>query len=75
MLPAILLSCLMGALVYPITLLGWSDWVTLPVQVVAGAAIYVAGSVIFKLDSFDYMLTMAKKLRRSGGAAAREDNA
>ena len=75
MLPAILLSCLMGALVYPITWLGWSDWVTLPVQVIAGAVIYVAGSVIFRLDSFDYMLSIVKKLLRRGKGAAKEGNA
>ena len=75
MLPAILLSCLMGALVYPITWLGWSDWVTLPVQVIAGAAIYVAGSIIFKLDSFDYMLSIVKKLLRRGKGAEKEGNA
>ena len=75
MLPAILLSCLMGALVYPITWLGWSDWVTLPVQVIIGAAIYVAGSVIFRLDSFDYMLSIVKKLLRRGKGAEKEGNA
>ena len=75
MLPAILLSCLMGALVYPITWLGWSDWVTLPVQVIAGAAIYVAGSIIFRLDSFDYMLSIVKKLLRRGKGAEKEGNA
>lgn len=71
MLPAIGLSCLMGLAVFPIQLFGWSDWVTLPVQVVLGAAIYIAGSVIFKLDSFNYLLSIFKKLlrRRAQGDA------
>lgn len=64
MLPAMALSCVMGAAVYPISLLGWSDWVTLPVQVLVGAAIYVAGSIIFKLDSFSYLLSILKKFMR-----------
>ncbi len=64
MLPAMALSCVMGAAVYPISLLGWSDWLTLPVQVLVGAAIYVAGSIIFKLDSFSYLLSILKKLMR-----------
>ena len=67
MLPAIGLSCLMGVLVFPITLLGWNDWVTLLVQVIAGVIIYVAGSVIFKLDSFSYILNIAKKLLHRSG--------
>lgn len=69
MLPAMALSCVMGAVVYPISMLGWSDWVTLPVQVLVGAAIYVAGSILFKLDSFNYLLSIIKKLipnRKSG---------
>lgn len=70
MLPAILLSVVMGLAVYPVTLLGWSDWLTLPVQVVLGAAVYVAGSVIFKLDSFNYLLSILKKFARRGGANA-----
>lgn len=70
MLPAILLSVVMGLAVYPVTLLGWSDWLTLPVQVVLGAAVYVAGSVIFKLDSFNYLLSILKKFARCGGANA-----
>lgn len=62
MLPSMLLSCLMGACVYPIQWLGWSDWIVLPLQVVCGAGIYVLGSLIFKLDSFGYLLSTAKKL-------------
>ena len=61
----------MGLSVFPIQLFGWSDWVTLPAQVVLGAAIYIAGSVIFKLDSFNYLLSIFKKLlrRRAQGDA------
>lgn len=69
MLPAMGLSCVMGAAVYPIQLLGWSDWLTLPVQVAVGAAIYIAGSILFKLDSFNYLLAIAKKLMRRGEGA------
>jgi len=62
MLPSILLSCLMGACVYPIQWLGWSDWIVLPLQVICGVGVYVIGSLIFKLDSFGYLLSTAKKL-------------
>lgn len=70
MLPAILLSLVMGAAVYPIQLFGWSDWVTLPVQVIAGAAVYILGSVIFRLDSFNYLLGIMKKLMHRGESSA-----
>lgn len=70
MLPAILLSLVMGAAVYPIQLFGWSDWVTLPVQVIAGAAVYILGSVIFRLDSFSYLLGIMKKLMYRGESSA-----
>lgn len=62
MLPSILLSCLMGLCVYPIQWLGWSDWIVLPLQVLCGASIYVLSSLIFRLDSFDYLLSTAKRL-------------
>lgn len=70
MLPAILLSLVMGAAVYPIQLFGWSDWVTLPVQVIAGVAVYILGSVIFRLDSFSYLLGIMKKLMHRGESSA-----
>ena len=70
MLPAILLSLVMGAAVYPIQLFGWSDWVTLPVQVIAGTAVYILGSVIFRLDSFSYLLGIMKKLMHRGESSA-----
>lgn len=69
MLPAILLSLVMGIIVYPVTFLGWSDWLTLPVQVIAGAAVYIAGSAVFKLDSFSYLLSILKKFARRGANA------
>ena len=62
MLPAILLSCLMGACVYPLSLLGFGDFLTLVIQVLAGVAVYVAGSAIFRLDSFNYILSMVKRI-------------
>lgn len=70
MLPALLLSVVMGLAVYPVTLLGWSDWLTLPVQVILGAVVYIAGSVFFKLDSFNYLLSILKKFARRGEANA-----
>ena len=68
-LPALLLACLMGVCIYPISLLGLSDWLTLLIQVPLGIAIYVGVSVIFRVDSFSFMLDV---LRRLTGRAAEE---
>ncbi len=60
-LPGILLAVFMGACVYPIQLLGFNDFVTLLIQVPLGAAIYVAGSKLLKLEAFVYLLDMIKQ--------------
>ena len=69
MLPAILLSLVMGAAVWTVSLLRLSDWCSLLLQVPLGAAIYIFGSKLFHLDSFEYVLSAAKKLlgRRQAG--------
>ena len=52
LLPAALLSVVMGGVVYCISFIGLSDIVTLFIQVICGLAIYVAGSVIFQFEAF-----------------------
>lgn len=54
-LPGILLAVAMGVCIYPIQWLGLPDILTLCIQVPLGAIIYLAGSVLFKLDSFKYL--------------------
>jgi O-antigen/teichoic acid export membrane protein len=59
-LPSILLAAFMGACVYFI------GWIPLPtvaillIQIVAGAIIYIAGSIIFKFESFTYLWNLIK---------------
>lgn len=60
MLPQILLSLAMGAIVYCVSFLHLGDIATLCIQVPLGAAIYFGASWIFKLESFEYVLNMAK---------------
>ena len=69
MLPAIALSAVMGLLVYTLNFLGLGDFVTLALQVLAGVGIYLLGSLLFKLDSFRYILSILKNLLHRGGAA------
>ncbi len=69
MLPALLLTCLMGLPVWALSLTGLDDWALLPLQVVTGAAVYIAASAIFKVDSFVYVLGIVRRiLSRKGGA-------
>ena len=60
MLPQIGLSCLMGAAVYCVTFLRLNDYLTLLIQIPLGAIIYVAGSKLFHIDSFEYVWTVVK---------------
>jgi len=60
MLPQIILSCVMGVIVYSVEFLGLNDILTLLIQIPLGAVIYIAGSKLFHIDSFDYILGLAK---------------
>lgn len=54
-LPSVLLAVFMGICVSQFTRLGLSDLVTLLVQILVGAVIYLSGSVLLKLDGFLYL--------------------
>jgi O-antigen/teichoic acid export membrane protein len=64
MLPQILLSCVMGAAAYSVSLVGLNDALTLILQVIVGVLVYVAISVIFKIESFDYIFSMIRKVAK-----------
>lgn len=59
-LPGICLAVIMGCLIYPIQWLNFPDFITLCIQVTLGGAIYVIGSKIFRLESFEYLLGIVK---------------
>ena len=61
-LPCILLSLVMGAGIYPIALLGLSDIITIMLQMIAGIIIYTSLSLIFKVESFTYLLATVKPM-------------
>ena len=63
-LPGVLLAVGMGLIVYSVEYIGLNKWLTLVIQVPLGALIYIAGSKLFHLDSFDYLLSMIKSFRR-----------
>lgn len=53
--PAVFLAAVMGACISFVPLAGLPDMAVLLIQVVLGAAIYLAGSAVLKLDSFLYL--------------------
>jgi hypothetical protein len=74
-LPALLLSLAMAALVYPITLLGLGDLVTLVLMVLGGAAFYAGVSALLKLESFRFLLDVIRNLLHRGGTEEGEAHA
>ena len=69
-LPAVLLSTAMGLAITPISWTALPDLVKLLLMVPAGVAVYVGGSLLFKLDSFLYILDIVKKMLRRGKEGA-----
>ena len=63
-LPGMILAIVMGFCVSRVDVLGLPDIVTLMIQVIAGAVIYIGGSAVLKLDSFVYLLNMIKSFRK-----------
>ncbi|MBR6530601.1 MAG: polysaccharide biosynthesis C-terminal domain-containing protein, partial [Clostridia bacterium] len=60
LLPSLLLSLFMAVAVFFLGFLPLPDIALIAIQVLAGAAIYVIGSILFKFDSFRYLLNTVK---------------
>ena len=58
--PGILLAVGMGICVYFISFLPCPTAITLIIQVIVGAAIYIGASAILKIEEFEYLLGMVK---------------
>ncbi len=58
--PPIILSTVMGLITYTVTFLDLNDIFTLMIQVPLGIAVYIIGAVVFKFDSFSYILGVIK---------------
>ncbi len=64
--PILILSVVMCGLVYAVKFIGLTTPITLIVQIPVGAAVYIAGSLIFKIDTFNYLFTLIfSKLRKN----------
>ena len=66
MLPAILLSLTMCGCVLLVGRAGLGTAATLAIQIAAGVVLYVAMSLLFRVESFYYILGFLKKRIRPG---------
>lgn len=65
-LPALTISILMGILVHAVTLLEFNPILTLVLQLFVGILTYIGSSIIFKIDSFVYLLDTIKGFSKKG---------
>ena len=63
-LPSFMIALLMGAVVYPISLISMPTIVILFAQVLIGVSVYMVLSVLLKLESFYYILNTIKQFKR-----------
>lgn len=61
-LPGILLAVFMGMVVYIIGIIPMKTITLLVIQIIAGAIIYISLSIVFHLESFEYLVDMVKSI-------------
>lgn len=59
--PALLLSIAMGAVVLAISFIKLNAILVLMIQILAGICIYVGGAILFKVESFGYILNLIRR--------------
>lgn len=59
--PALLLSIAMGAVVLAISFIKLNVILVLIIQILAGICIYVGGAILFKVESFGYILNLIRR--------------
>lgn len=64
MLPQIILSLVMGTIVYAVTFLKLSSVITLVIQIPVGVIVYWLGSKLFHIESYEYIVGMLKNFRK-----------
>ena len=57
-LPNIMLSVFMGVCIYPMSFLHFTLFLTLCIQVSGGAVVYIAGSILFQMEAFQYLYSI-----------------
>lgn len=60
--PSLILSLVMGSIIYVIQFIGLAAWITLLLQVIAGITVYFGLALIFKLECCRYLLDTVKEI-------------
>ena len=63
-LPAILLAVIMGVIVYCVSFIGLNSALTLLIQILLGVFVYIMGSKLLKLESYNYLLDVIRNFRK-----------
>ncbi len=63
--PALLLSMVMGIIIWPIGLLKMHPIAQLTIQVMVGGCVYIMGSKLLKFESYQYLVDIIIKRRKS----------
>ncbi|MGE7020276.1 lipopolysaccharide biosynthesis protein [Solibacillus cecembensis] len=61
-LPSLLISIIMGSIIYPIQWFEMSDMLTVIIQIVTGVVLYIGLAKTFKLECFTYLLKTIKEM-------------
>jgi len=61
--PSMILSIIMGVVIYTIRFRNLSVWLTLIIQIVFGIIIYVTLAYLFKLECFNYLLNTIREIK------------
>ena len=64
MLPAMLLSLIMCAIVLCVNLLNLNNIITMIIQVIIGGVIYILGAKLLKLESMSYVINTLKSIKK-----------
>lgn len=64
-LPSMIISIIMGAIVYCVLFLQLPALITLIIQILLGIIVYISLAWIFKLECFSYLISMAKSFKKS----------
>ena len=65
MLPQMGLSIFMGIVVYCVQLFMYNSWITLLIQIPLGVFIYLCGSRLLRIDSYNYLVNAVKMISKT----------
>ena len=68
--PSLLISIVMGGLVYAVSFIDFTAWLLLIIQILSGIIIYILLAKLFKMECFDYLLVTIKQLFKDRGKSS-----